>query len=154
MPSQPKKDQIAEALVTLAEGISRGAGFRNDFKSAKRYRLAVNEINQSRLPVFSVWVANTEEAPETCMGSYRERVEFVFDLWWRAAKKEDVDAVGLSVEADLRSKVLEDPRLGLSFVHHTSPGRVQGDAQHYVDQQLGYKAVGFVVDYNWTASAP
>lgn len=154
MASQPRKDQIAEALVDVLRGVSKGADYRTDLgKNVGRYRFAVQELNQSKLPCASVWTANTEDVPG-CIGSYRERVTFVVDVWVRAAKKEDVDAECLKAEADIRAAVLADTRLGLSFVQNTMPGKVQSDEQHYADQQVGYKAVGFLVDYNWTASAP
>ncbi len=154
MASQPKKDAIAEALVAALQGIGKGAGYWTDMgrNISRRYWLT-QEVNASKLPCASVLTTETADAPTQCVGSYRERVTYVVEIWTRSLKPEDVDRDTLRAEADVKKAIFSNAGV-TALVHQVLPGKVQGSAQEFSDTLLGYKAVGFLVDYNWTAASP
>lgn len=154
MASQPKKDAIAEAIVDALRAVSRGAGYRTDLgKNVSRRRWNEVTVNQTKFPVASVWIGNGEPSPRVCMGSYGQRAYVVVEVWVRAADAADLDTECLNAEADVNEAVLASPTLGLTGVT-VEPFKNLADHQEFADLKIGSKAVGFLVDYNWTASAP
>lgn len=154
MASQPKKDVIAEAVVDLLRGVTRGAGYRTDLgKNVSRRRWNEATVNATRFPVASVWIGNGEPAPVACMGSYKQRAYVVVEVWVRAADAAQLDTECLNAEADVCQAVLANPSLGLTGVS-IEPFKNVADHQEFADLKIGAKTVGFLVDYSWTAAAP
>lgn len=152
--SEPRKDDIAEAAVTALEAVSRGAGYFTDLgRHVSRRRWLITDLNQSMLPCASVWIGEEEPSPVPCMGSYKSRVVLLVEGWIRAERAEDVDRLTLRMEADIKRAVLTNTTLGLTGVR-VEPLKVQSDHQEYADNKVGWKAVGFTVDFTWTAIAP
>ena len=159
MATQPKKDAIASAVVDALRGISKGAGYRTEIgKNVSRRRWNEVTVNATKFPVASVWIGNGEPSPVACMGSYKERAMVVVEVWVRAADQADLDTECLNAEADVKAALFgataQSALSALGFGVVMVPGKNVADHQEFADLKIGSKAVGFVVDYNWTATAP
>lgn len=154
--SEPKKDQIAEAVKTALEGVTVGAGYYTDLGlNVQRRRLSLQELNQTTIPAASVWAGDAEPSPVSCTGSYRERVMIVVECFVRAEREENLDRDTIRAEADVKRSVLSTDLLGLSgTVTRLAPAAVAADHQEYADDRLGRRLIAFEVDYNWTADSP
>jgi hypothetical protein len=154
--SEPKKDQIAAAAVTALEGVLTGAGYYTDLGlNVSRRRYKVQDVAQLRVPCATVWIGDSRPADTACTGSYRDRVDMLVEVFYRSETKETLDRDGIRVEADVRAAILLTDLLGLSgVVVRLDPADVKSDAQEFNDDRLGWKVIGFAVEYNWTASAP
>lgn len=157
MPSEePRKDRIAEAIVTALEGVSTGADYYTDLgQNVRRRRVNLQELDTTSLPVASVWTGDAAPSPVMCTGSYRERVTVLVEVFVRSERPEDLDRDTIRAEADVKSAVLASTALGLSgVVTQTIPAAVAADHQEFADKNIGRRLIGFDVDYNWTADTP
>jgi hypothetical protein len=154
--SEPRKEQLAGAIVTALRGINTGADYWTDLgRNVSRRRYNVEEVDTLNLPCASVWTGDAEPSPNQVTGRYRERVQILVELWVRSDSKEALDRDTIRAEADVKQAVLTTLDLGLSgVVVEVSPSRVQADHQEFADQNRGRRVVAFEVDYQWTASTP
>jgi hypothetical protein len=154
--SEPKKDQIAEAVVTALQGVTVGAGYWTDLGlNVSRRRLVLNEWNQTQLPAASVWCGDSAPSPVMCTGSYRERVDVLVEVIYRSEEREHLDRDGIRCEADVKQAVLATNVLDMvGTVTRLAPAAVSADHQEFTDDHLGRRLVAFEVDYNYTALAP
>lgn len=154
--AEPKKDQIAEAVVTAIRGATIGAGYYTDVgTNVSRRRLTLNELNQTLLPAASVWCGDGQKSPRQCAGGTTERVVVLVEVIYRSEERGNVDRDGIRHETDVRRAVLATSNLGMSgTVHQVAWVEVESDHQELSNEKLGVRRVGFEVDYNWTADAP
>jgi len=154
--SEPKKDQIADAVKAALQGATIGAGYYTDLGlNVSRRRMNLQELNQTSLPAASVWAGDAEPSPVACTGSYRERVMVVVEVFIRTEEQENLDRDTIRAESDVKRAVLSTTLLGLSgTVTRLAPAAVAADHQEFSDDRLGRRLIAFEVDYNWTADAP
>lgn len=152
---EPRAEQIASAAAELLRGITRGAGYWTDLgRNISRRRWLVTDLDRVKIPCASVWSGEAKPAPEACMGSWRETLTLMVELWARADRVELVDTEVLRAQADVRRRLLATHNLGLDFVVGLRPARVRTDHQEFADNKLGWKAVAFEVDYDYSAATP
>lgn len=157
--SEPRKEQVAQAIVAALQGIRVGAGYYTDLgENVSRRRYLLSEVATVNLPCASVWTGHAEPAPTQLTGIYRERAEILVEVWVRSEAPEDLDRDTIRAEADVKQAVLEDTTLGLGgitgIVMQTIPATVQADHQEFADVNRGRRVVSFAVDYQWTAATP
>ena len=157
MPAaEPIKDRIADAIKTALEGVLIGAGYYTDLGlNVSRRMHAEQDLQTLRMPAASIVAGDGGPSPDSCTGSYRERVMFSVECFFRAENPEHLDREGSRVEADVKKAVLTTVQLGMSgTVVRCDPGGNSVAFKQFGDDRLGLKVVEFVVDYNWTAASP
>lgn len=152
---EPRAEQIASAAAELLRGVTRGAGYFTDLgRNISRRRWLVTKLDRTKIPCASVWCGDSVPAKEGCLGSWRETLTLLVEVWARADRVELVDSEVFKAQIDVRRRLLATHTLGLDFVVGLRPGKVRTDHQEFADNLLGWKAVAFEVDYDWTAEEP
>lgn len=149
-------NQIVDAAATALEGVLVGAGYWTDLGlNVSRRRFVLQELPTLNMPAASVWAGDTVTSTPCMGGGYRDRVDLLVEVFYRAPTRETVERDGNRVLSDVRKAMLSTAQLGLAgIVLKVEPAEVKTDAQQFNDEKLGWKVLGFVVDYNWTASSP
>src|SRR6185369_3329274 len=151
--ADPKRELIAQALVSKLQGITRAAGYYTDAgMHVSRRRVAISDVLSSDLPCLFVFSGERPGA-EPLVGQggthHMGPVEFVV-LGYVESEEPDRD-VNL-LEADVLKAVLTDERLGLTadtLLQTLEAGSVT-DYSEYAPQGRGFVQVHFAVTYVWT----
>lgn len=157
--ADPKKELIAQNLLTTLRGISKGAGYYTDAgRWVSRRRVPLQTWNASHSPELFLLVGPETQDP-SCLGGYRSIVRFAVLGY---VSDQEPDRMVVLVEADIKKAVLTDTKRGGyaqdTVVADSGPltqlTASNMDWWELVTETHGAVVLGFDVTYNWTVASP
>lgn len=160
MPSsEPKEEQVRQAVLGKLRGITTGAGYYTDLgDNVFERRLLRAEVNDSHLPAASAFCGE-EVADEACIGvamHYGSALQLWIQAVTGAGPDGDLDLACSRVKADIKKAVLADPFLVTDSVRLLEDLEWAGankDLDELASAGLAVVNVLFIARFDWASDA-